>query len=323
METMMKLFAQNFSRNWLWLAVNTASLLPLIRLVWMVVEVPTARGPVMFASGTPQDIVLFSGKTALILLVLSLVCTPAANILGFHPALKVRKSLGLWGFFYACFHALFFMGGKDLLFEGEAWRTVWLMLPSILSGLTKMPYARYGAYALLLLLPLALTSNRLAMRLLRKNWKRLHRLVYLAVPLAIYHYWQREDFIVFTDEAPDYWQPAIFALGVALLLLMRLPLVRRWLAARLNLERLRQRRSIPQPQAVSVAPEVTVARETAHPFDVLSQTHTNDHGVDVVKRAVEVQQPPLNGALAVVIWLVHITYLGKRQHHKHELKSDE
>lgn len=240
------------SRNWLWLSVNTASFLPLLWLVWMVMAAPDLSGPVMFAEGVSQNIILFSGQAALVLLVLSLACTPAARVFGFAPALKVRKSLGLWGFFYGCFHALFFMGGKNLfLLDGQAGLNAWHMLPSVFSGATKTPYARYGAYALLLLLPLALTSNRPAIRLLRHNWKRLHRLVYLAVPLAIYHYWQREEFIVFTGEAPDYWKPAVFAAVVGLLLLLRVPPVRR-LAARLSLQWMRQpRRSIPSPSGSS------------------------------------------------------------------------
>lgn len=228
---MTRLLFQQLSNHRLWLGVNMAALLPLLQLVGMVAEAPRSHGPVMFASGLSQDIVLFSGKTALVLLVLSLVCTPAARIFNFNGVIKVRKSLGLWGFFYACFHALFFMGGKEFfLLESTAWWNVWQMLPPIFSGLTKTPYAREGAYALALLSLLALTSNRLSIHLLRKNWKRLHRLVYLAVPLAVYHYWRREEFMA---ETPDYWQPAIFGAVVGLLLLVRIPLVRRRVTAAL------------------------------------------------------------------------------------------
>jgi methionine sulfoxide reductase heme-binding subunit len=294
---MKKRILKTVSRNPLWLCVNTVSLLLLIWLVWMVMAVPDLPGPVMFAEGVHQNIILFSGQSALVLLVLSLACTPAARILGFTQAIKVRKSLGLWGFFYACFHALSFMGGKDLfLLDSQAWRNVGQMLPSILSGLTKTPYARYGAYALLLLLPLALTSNRLSIRILRNNWKRLHRLIYLAVPLAIYHYWQREDFTVFTGEVPEYWKPAVFAVVVGLLLLMRVPPVRRWLAARLSLQRLNKLRKITQSHSVPV---------------------------DVVETGIEVWQPAPNGALAVILWLVHILFLGKHQRSKLLIRDAE
>jgi sulfoxide reductase heme-binding subunit YedZ len=249
---MTKPIGQIIIKNWLWLGVNAVALLLLARLVWMVADAPFSRGPIMFTTDMQQNIILFSGKTALILLVASLACTPAARILSFPAALKVRKSLGLWGFAYACFHALYFMGGKNLLLEGEAWLNVWQMLPSIFSGFTKTPYARYGAYALTLLLLLAATSNRLAMRNLGKNWKRLHRLVYLATPLAVYHYWQREEY-QHSGEPPDYWQPVIFAVVVGLLLMVRVPLVRRQLAGRLNIRGLQKKLQGAKP---AIAPPV-------------------------------------------------------------------
>lgn len=298
---MTRLFTQYIPSNWLWLGVNIAALLPLIRLVRMMVDAPLSRGPVMFAPGLSQDIILFSGKTALILLVLSLVCTPAARIFNFNQVIKVRKSLGLWGFFYVCFHALYFMGGKGIFrLDSAAWWNVWQQLPPILSGLTKTPYAREGAYALALLALLALTSNRLSIRLLRKNWKRLHRLVYLAAPLAVYHYWRREEFA----EAPAYWQPAIFGIAVGLLLLVRLPPVRRWLAnlvsAWLPGERRRTERRIRTPQIVPRAPDRIVTYPPAQRFDwpdPLSANGGNGHrGAE--KIGVEQQPVAATGSTA-------------------------
>jgi sulfoxide reductase heme-binding subunit YedZ len=294
---MQKTILQSASRNWLWLSVNVVNLLLLARLVWMAMAAPGLPGPVMFVEGSAQDVILFSGQLALVLLVLCLACTPAARIFGFTQAIKVRKSLGLWAFFYACFHALFFMGGKDLfLLDSQAWRNTWQFLPSILSGMTKTPYARYGAYALLLLLPLAFTSNRASIRILRNNWKRLHRLIYLAVPLAIYHYWQREEFTVYTGEAPEYWKPAVLAVAVGLLLLMRLPPVRRWLAARLNRKPLRNQRR---------------------------NTHSQSVPPDATRAEIELWRPSANGTPAVVHWLVHLTYLGKRKRSKPAIHTAE
>jgi sulfoxide reductase heme-binding subunit YedZ len=241
--------------NWLWLSVNLGALLPLIRLVWMVTQAPTSQGPVIFEPGIGQNIVLFSGQSALVLLVLSLACTPAARIFGWTQAIQVRKALGLWGFGYACFHALFFLGGKELfLLEPTAWSNAWQMLPPILTGLTKTPYAREGAYALAMLAVLALTSNHRSMRLLRHHWKRLHRLVYVAVPLAIYHYWQREIWTVAIGEAPAYWRPATFALMVAILLIVRIPPVRRRVAALVGGRRQRKSQTTPAPARMVVVP---------------------------------------------------------------------
>jgi sulfoxide reductase heme-binding subunit YedZ len=180
-----------------------------------------------------KRLILFTGKTALILLVLSLCCTPAARIFGWRQALTVRKSLGLWGFGFALCHGLFILGGKEIFYTLQAWRDAGkLISPALFLGLTKTPYARWGAIALTLLIPLALTSNKLAMRWLGKNWKRLHRLVYLAVPLAVLHYWQRENFLTMIwppGEQPDFRQPVLFALLVGVLLLVRIPVVHRFL----------------------------------------------------------------------------------------------
>lgn len=225
----------SWPRHWLWLTVNGLALLPLLWTVRLVYAAPVIRAPLVFAEGAPQQVLLFTGKTALIFLVLSLGCTPVARLFGWRQAVTVRKSLGLWGFGFALFHGLFFLGGKEILYTHHAWRDVGrLISPALFLGMTKTPYARWGAMALTLLIPLALTSHRVAMRWLGKTWKRLHRLVYLAVPLAVLHYWQREAFLeqVYNPaERPDYRQPMLFVLLVAVLLLVRIPLVRRQLRA--------------------------------------------------------------------------------------------
>lgn len=220
--------------HWLWLFVNGVGLVLAGRTAWMVIAAPQVTGWVLFTnSAALRNVVLFSGKSGLILLVLSLACTPIARVLGWKTALQVRKALGLWGFCFACFHSLFFLQGKQL-FIGmnmgpELWQALLDMIGIVRYG-SKVPYAEAGVYALLLLIPLALTSNRLAMRRLGKNWKRLHRLVYLAAPMAIYHYWWRTITEFPAPPAPGYWQPILFAVVVSLLLIVRIPFVRHWLA---------------------------------------------------------------------------------------------
>jgi methionine sulfoxide reductase heme-binding subunit len=219
-------------KNWLWLFVNGIGVIITLRTIWMVVDAPVLNGWVLFTDSTAlRDIVLFTGKTGLILLVLSLACTPVARLLGWNAALQVRKALGLWGFGFACFHSLFFLQGKPLftdLSRDRLWQVGQAMMGIVRYG-SKAPYAEAGVYALILLLPLALTSNRLTMRRLGKHWKRLHRLVYLAVPVAVYHYWWRSISTFPVPPPPDYWQPILFAVVVGLLLIVRLPVVRRWL----------------------------------------------------------------------------------------------
>lgn len=236
---MVNTLQQWLKQQWLSLLVNGVGVALAVRAGWLISMAPMNEGWVLFTdSDLLRDIVVFTGKSGLIFLVLSLACTPLARLLGWTSTLQVRKALGLWGFGFACTHSLFFLQGKPL-FSGwnigaELGQALEAMFGIIWYG-SKVPYAKAGVYALLLLLPLALTSNRLAMRRLGKNWKRLHRLVYLAVPIAIYHYWWRTTSDFPPPPMPDYWQPILFAAAVGVLLIVRVPLMRRWVAAHITL----------------------------------------------------------------------------------------
>jgi sulfoxide reductase heme-binding subunit YedZ len=75
-----------------------------------------------------------------------------------------------------------------------------------------------GLLALLALIPLAATSTRGWQRRLGKRWRKLHRLVYIAVPLSVWHYlWLERDIIT---------MPVIFAVIVGVLLVLRVSTVR-------------------------------------------------------------------------------------------------
>jgi len=151
------------------LFVNIAAFIPLAILIWDVVQGNLSVNPI-------QEITLRTGKTAMILLVLSLAATPFNTVFGFRQALKVRKALGLWAFFYASIHFLIFFGldyGFDL-------RLVWLEI-------VEKRYVLVGFAALLILIPLAITSTKGWQRRLAKRWKTLHKWVYLAGILVIIH----------------------------------------------------------------------------------------------------------------------------------------
>jgi predicted ferric reductase len=191
--------------------------------------------------------------------------------------------------------------------QPTAWSNAGQMVPAILRGLTKTPYAREGAYALAMLAVLALTSNRLSIRLLRHHWNRLHRLVYLAVPLAIYHYWQREEFTVFTGETPDYWRPATFALIVAILLTVRIPPVRQWLAAQLKfvplpnrVARTRRQTQIRTPTAMTVhrtgqgsgrSSVLPIHAQRTDGFEAQPRVHHQRTSVEGAETATQVHPP--------------------------------
>ncbi len=107
-----------------------------------------------------------TGLLAFIFLLLSLVVTPLRKLTGWNTLITFRRSLGLYGFFYACVHFLIFFGFDR---AGSVTSTV----KEILSR----RYLQIGALGLLLLVPLALTStNAMVMRLGAKRWKALHRL---------------------------------------------------------------------------------------------------------------------------------------------------
>ncbi len=158
-----------------------------------------------------QEATFRTGKTALVLLVLSLACTPLNTVFHFRQALKVRRPLGLYAFLYASIHFFIFVG-LDYNFD-----------PELLKGaIFEKRYALVGFSAFLLLIPMAVTSTKGWMKRLGRKWKRLHQLVYLAGILVVIHY----VWLVKTDVRV----PLLYGLGVVLLLLLRIPAVRRRLS---------------------------------------------------------------------------------------------
>jgi methionine sulfoxide reductase heme-binding subunit len=118
-----------------------------------------------------------TGIHALTFLLFSLACTPLASILGWKELIQRRKALGDYGFMYAAIHLTIFVG-LDYGFN----------LKSILRDVGTKWYILIGLTAFLLLLPLALTSFKYWMKRLGKNWKRLHKLVYIISPIVAVHF---------------------------------------------------------------------------------------------------------------------------------------
>lgn len=223
-------------KNWVWLLVNIAVFGAMLWLAMLVWNAPDSTQLALFDSTLARQPVLFSGNAALILLLGSLACTPLATIFGWRKTITVRKSLGLWAVGFALFHALYLIGNKAIFYDLEAWENIWRTTQQAFAQnrWMKMPYARAGVFALTALIPLALTSNRWSMRLLKKNWKRLHRLVYLAALLVVWHYaWRVYHMHKWGTPLNDsdvigWWRPVLVAAIVAILLLVRLPKVRKW-----------------------------------------------------------------------------------------------
>jgi len=203
MEQQQRTIGGYLKSNWFWLTVNLASSIPLILLIWDFAQDTLSVDPINAINNR-------TGRAAIVILLLSLACTPVNTVFGFRKALTVRKALGLWAFFYAGLH-LFNFVGLDYFFD------VNLILQD---AVLKKPYILAGLGALLILLPLAITSTRSWMRRLGRNWKRLHRTVYAAGGLAVLHFfWQAK--------AAERIEPLLYALALALLLILRIPALRR------------------------------------------------------------------------------------------------
>lgn len=152
------------------LAVHVGSLIPLALIIWDFSQGQLGADPI-------REMTLRTGKTAIILLLLTLAITPLKTWFGWTQLHPARKLLGLYAFLYVSFHLLIFV-----------WLDYGLNLGFIYEALFEKYYAIVGFAAFLILLPLAITSTRWSMRNLGKNWTRLHRWIYLAGILAVVHY---------------------------------------------------------------------------------------------------------------------------------------
>ncbi|MBV8768144.1 MAG: protein-methionine-sulfoxide reductase heme-binding subunit MsrQ [Hyphomicrobiales bacterium] len=117
------------------------------------------------------------GLWALRFLVASLAITPLRQLVGIN-LIRYRRALGLLAFYYAVLHLTTYL----VLDQG-------LDLAAILADILKRLYITIGMTAFVILVPLAVTSNNLAIRRIgAPAWNRLHRWVYLAVILAVLHF---------------------------------------------------------------------------------------------------------------------------------------
>ncbi|GAB4505240.1 MAG: ferric reductase-like transmembrane domain-containing protein [Anaerolineales bacterium] len=167
-----------------------------------------------------QDLEQRTGRHAITLLVLSLLCTPLNTLFGWKEPLKRRRALGLYAFLYATLHMLIYL---DLDY-GLAWSRIF-------QNVIEKPFILFGAVAFLMLIPLAATSFDVWKRRLQKNWKRLlHRLVYLIAPVAVLHYGlsKKGNFLQLQG---DVTRPFVYGLLILTLLILRLSPVRRWFAS--------------------------------------------------------------------------------------------
>lgn len=172
-----------------------------------------------FSANPIQDLERATGRHAITLLVLALACTPINTIFKWSEPLKRRRALGLYALLYVTIHLIIYLN----LDYGLAWS---LIIPDVI----KKPRLIVGFLAFLLMIPLGITSFDIWKKRLGKNWKRLHKIVYLITPLAVLHYvWSKKgDLLTFQGEI---FKPAIYGLIVLIFLILRIPAIRKAFAS--------------------------------------------------------------------------------------------
>ena len=181
---------------WLVPGVLVGALVPLVVIVARGVRGALGANPIAEALNQ-------LGLLALVLLLAALACTPAKLLFGWTWPLRVRRTLGLLAFLYACLHVSTYAGVD----QGLDWAAIW-------KDVSKRPFIFVGAAAFTTLLPLALTSTNASVRRLGfARWKLLHRLAYVAPALGVLHFFWRVK--------KDVREPLAYGAVLAILLAIR------------------------------------------------------------------------------------------------------
>lgn len=174
-------------------------LVPLAVLVWRGFEGNLGANPV-------ETITHETGDWALRFLLFTLAITPIRNWTGNSAVIRFRRMLGLYVFFYAfCHFLIWFIADHSFDFA------------EMIEDIIDRPYITLGFSALVVMLPLAITSNQAMIRRLgAARWKSLHKFTYLVAILAVLHF-------LWLVKA-DYLEAGIYAVIAAVLLLQRVKL---------------------------------------------------------------------------------------------------
>ena len=176
------------------------SLLPLYLISYQIIFNQLGPEPV-------DRIINHFGEWTLIFILLTLSMTPLMKITKSVEWIKFRRMLGLFTFFYASIHMLSYVG-LDYRFDFEP----------LINDVLKKKFIFIGFSAWLLLIPLAVTSSEKMVRLLKQNWKKIHRLIYIIGIFGVLHYIWLSKTIFF--------KPLIFLIILVILLLFRIKITR-------------------------------------------------------------------------------------------------
>jgi sulfoxide reductase heme-binding subunit YedZ len=181
-----------------WIYKPLVALACLAPLAWLTARAAEVGG-LSLGADPARELLHALGTTALNLLWLTLLVSPARQWLRAPQLLRLRRILGLFAFSYAAMHFVVYLA-LDLELD----------LGRLGADLAKRPYILIGSLALLGMLPLAITSTQGMMRRLGRHWQRLHRLVYAVALLALWHFWWQTR--------ADLREPLLYALALAALL---------------------------------------------------------------------------------------------------------
>jgi sulfoxide reductase heme-binding subunit YedZ len=181
---------------WLKPGVFVGALAPLAAILWRGWHDELGANPIAQALNQ-------LGLIALAFLIAALACTPLKTVFGWTWGNRLRRMLGLFGFFYALLHVATYTGLDQVL----DWRAIW-------DDVAKRKFIFIGFAAFVLLVPLAVTStNGAPKRLGFARWKRLHRLAYVAPALGVVHFvWRVKK---------DVTEPVVYGVVLAALLSVR------------------------------------------------------------------------------------------------------
>jgi len=193
-------------------ALFVSALLPLLINVWLAAQDRLGANPI-------ESLTRSSGDWTLYFLTLTLAITPLRRLSGQHWLQALRRMLGLFAFFYACLHFTTFIWFDHFFDLAEVGRDVW-----------KRPFITIGFAALLLLIPLAVTSTDAMQRRLGRRWSQLHRLVYGVALLALLHFWWMRA------GKQNFAEPILMSAIIMILLAARAAgPIQRWIQARKGL----------------------------------------------------------------------------------------
>jgi sulfoxide reductase heme-binding subunit YedZ len=153
------------------IGIFLAALIPLERLLWRALHAGLGANPI-------EVITHSTGDWTLIFILTTFSVTPLRQITRQYWLIGLRRMIGLFAFFYGTLHFLTYI-----------WLDKFFDVHEVSKDIVKRPFITVGFAAFVLMIPLALTSTAWSIRRLGgRNWRRLHRLIYLTGVLAVIHY---------------------------------------------------------------------------------------------------------------------------------------